>query len=272
MLECHEIQNKIMFEVKTFTCPTYGKFCNNTHLLATLQLRAELQNWHACFKEYIAAQKAYIEALHGWLSKFVVSEVEFYSNRRSSAPPCQINGPPLLLICHNWLNLLPKLPDKSVAYAIKCFGKDVKALCDQQGEEQQQKRKVDNLSKELDKKILTLQKAENRIFSPKLSDRNSEFDTERQAEYLKGRKDVLDDFQMKVNIEKEKHQNCMQETQRITLNGFQTGFCRVFESLTDFSKASLKMYQDLVSYREDSKKVENPSFIEASQVEEDGSR
>ncbi|CAI9280268.1 unnamed protein product [Lactuca saligna] len=36
MLESHEIQNKIMIEVKLFTCPTFGKFSNNTHRLATL--------------------------------------------------------------------------------------------------------------------------------------------------------------------------------------------------------------------------------------------
>ncbi|KAK1388508.1 nitrate regulatory gene2 protein-like [Heracleum sosnowskyi] len=270
MMECHEIQNKIMSEVKTFTCPSYGKFSNNTHLLATLQLRAELQNWHTCFKEYMLAQKAYIEALHGWLSKFVVAEVEFYSNRRGSSPPSGTNGPQLLLICNDWLTLLQKLPDKMVSYAIKSFAKDVKALCNQQEEEQQQKRKVDSLSKVLDKKILTLQKTENKIFRPKHFDHNPELDTDSQIEYLRDRKDLLDDFKVKVEIEKEKHQNSMQETQRITLNGFQTGFCRVFESLTDFSKASLKMYQDLISYKERAQNVESP-FIETSHVE-DGSR
>ena len=60
MMKCHEIKIKFMFEVKTFTCPSYGKFSNNTHLLATLQLREELQNWHTCFKEYMLTQKAYM--------------------------------------------------------------------------------------------------------------------------------------------------------------------------------------------------------------------
>ncbi|KAL1810970.1 hypothetical protein DCAR_0623070 [Daucus carota subsp. sativus] len=266
MMECHEIQTKIMFEVKTFTCPSYGKFSNNSHLLATLQLRAELQNWHTCFKEYMLAQKAYIEALHGWLSKFVVPEVEFYSKRRGSAPPNGSNGPQLLLICQDWLNLLQKLPDKMVGYAIKSFAKDVKALLNQQEEEQQQKRKVDSLSKVLDKKIITLQKTENKIYRPNHFEHNSELDTDSQFEYLRDRKDLLDDFRAKVEIEKEKHQNSMQETQRTTLNGFQTGFCRVFESLTDFSRASLKMYQDLISYKEGAHKVENPTCIETSHV------
>ncbi|KAA8546126.1 hypothetical protein F0562_020980 [Nyssa sinensis] len=272
MLESHEIQNKIMFEVKSYTCPTYGKFCNNSHRLATLQLEAELQNWKACFREYIAAQKAYIEALYGWLSKFVVPEVEFYSRGRSSAPPCQVKGPPLLVICHDWLTFIEKLPDKAVAFSMKSFAKDIRALWVQQGEERQQKRKVDSLAKELNRKVLAFQKAESRIFESKRSDHNSELDVEHQAEYLKEKKDLLDNFRRKVDKEKEKHHNCIQETQRIILNGFQAGFCGVFDSLTEFSKASVKMYNDLVSYSEKAGEFGKPGYIEGSQVEEDGSR
>ncbi|KAL0334559.1 UNVERIFIED_CONTAM: protein ALTERED PHOSPHATE STARVATION RESPONSE 1 [Sesamum radiatum] len=245
MLESHEIQNKIIFEVKTFTCPSYGKFCNESHRLATLQLETELVNWRACFMEYIAAQKGYIEALHGWLSKFVAPEVEFYSRGRNSAPPCQSNGPPLLKVCHDWLDSMNKLPDKAVSFAIKSCAKDVRALWLQQGVEQQQKRKVDSLSKELDKKIIAFQKADNRISEFALTEKIAELEMDHQAQSLVERKDMLEIFRKRIDIEKEKHHNCMQETERITLNGFQTGFCRVFESMTEFSRAVLKMYNDL---------------------------
>ncbi|GFS34664.1 hypothetical protein Acr_00g0035240 [Actinidia rufa] len=143
MLESHEIQNKIMFE-----------------------LEAELQNWRAQFIEFIAAQKSYIEALHGWLSKFVIPEVEFYLKGRSSAPLIRSNGPPLLVICHDW------------------------ALWVQQGAEQERKRKVDSSEKELDRKILAFQKADNSYFESKLSDRNSEPNMEHQAESLREKKDL----------------------------------------------------------------------------------
>lgn len=271
MLESHEIQNKIMFEVKTFTCPTYGKFCNDSHRLATLQLEAELHNWRACFVEYNAAQKAYIEALHGWLSKFVVPEVEFYSRSRCSAPPCHVNGPPLLILCRKWLASMDRLPDKAVSYAIRSCGKDVRALWVQQGEEQQQKRKVDSLSKELERKILTFQKAEKRICELKLADHPEDQGIDHQAEFLKERKDLLDNFKNKVDLEKENHQNCMQETQRITLNGFQTAFGRVFESMTEFSKAAMKMYTDLLNSNDNAIKEGNASYIEGSPPD-DGKR
>lgn len=173
MLESHETQNKILSEVKTFACPSYGKFCNDSHRLATLQLEAELQNWHACFTEYVAAQRAYIQALHGWLTKFLVPEVEFYSRGRSSGAPYGANGPPLLVICYNWLTSMDELPDKAVTFSLKSFSKDVKALWAQQGEEQQQKRKVDGMAKELDRRTMAFQKAETRFLESKLTEYKS---------------------------------------------------------------------------------------------------
>ncbi|KAJ8530302.1 hypothetical protein K7X08_037137 [Anisodus acutangulus] len=272
MLESHEIQNKIIFDVKSFTCPTYGKFCNDSHRLATIQIDIELQNWRARFQDYIVAQKAYVEALHGWLSKFTVPEVAFYSKSRNSTPVCRANGPPLLMICHDWLSAMNKLPDRAVSVALKGCGKDVRALWIQQGDEQQQKRKVDSMSKELDRKTLAFQKVENKLYEFKLTDRSSELEDDHRAEYLKERKDLLDNFSKRVNLEKEEHQKCMQETQRTTLNSFQTGFCRVFESITEFSSAALKMYNEILSSSEKAEKVGNPPSIESSQAGEDVKR
>lgn len=265
MLEAHETQNNILFEVKSFTCPTFGKFCNDSHRLATLQLQAELHNWHARFVDYVAAQKAYIEALHGWLTKFIFPEVEFYSRGKGSAIPYRANGPPLFVICHDWLASMEKLPENSVAFALKSFAKDVKALWDQQGEEQQQKRKVDSLAKELDRKVLAFQKMESRFLESKLTEKKSGLDLEHQNEYLTEKKDHLDMFRRKLEVEKEKHHNFMQETQRITLSGFQTGFYTVFESLVEFSKASQKMYNDLVTCSENAGKI---SYIEDAKIEQ----
>lgn len=259
MLESHEAQNRIMYEVKCFNCPTFGKFCNDLHRLATVQLEAELQNWHACFAAYVSSQKAYIEALDGWLSKFVTPETEFYLKGRSLLPPCKINGPPLLILCHDWLVCLDKLPDEAVIYAMKSFGKDVKALLVRQGEEQQQKRKVDGLAIQLDRKVMAFQKAERKILSAKLSDQETEMHVRSRIEYLTERKDQLDMFRTKLEAEKGKHQTSMQETQHIAVNGFQMGFSSLFESLAEFSKAAVKMYADLVTYSETSVVDENGS-------------
>ncbi|XP_047947213.1 protein ALTERED PHOSPHATE STARVATION RESPONSE 1-like [Salvia hispanica] len=241
MLESHEIQRKIIFEVAIFSCPSYGKFCNETHRLATLQLETELRNWRSCFTEYVFTQKSYVEALFGWLSKFVAPEVEFYSRGRASAVPCRLNGPPVLVLCHDWLELMNNLPEKAVSVAIQGCSKDVRALWLQQGEELQQKRKVDSLSKELDRKTSAFHKAENRMLELQSSNASAA-----EAGPLIEGMDTLDSLRRRVDLEKEKHQKLMQETERMTLNGFQTGFCRVFESMTEFSRATLEMYNELM--------------------------
>ncbi|KAG7010840.1 hypothetical protein SDJN02_27636, partial [Cucurbita argyrosperma subsp. argyrosperma] len=273
MLEVHETQKKIILEVKTYSCHSYLKFCNESHRLATLQLGAELQNWRSCFSKYVESQKAYVEALHGWLTKFVVPEVEFCSQGRTSAVPYGLHGPPLLSICRDWLSSMEKLPDKPVAFALKSFTKDMKALSDKQMEELQQKRRVESLAKELDRRILSFQKTENKFLEFNFTETKSELEVENQNEYLTEKKDQLDMFRKKLDLEKEKHNNCIQEAQRITLNGIQTGFSSVFDSLSEFSKASQKMYDHLVNYSENANKSKNINYIEgSSQTEENVSR
>ncbi|KAK6924529.1 protein of unknown function DUF632 [Dillenia turbinata] len=259
MLESHDTQFRTIAEVGSFTCPTYGKFCNDSHRLATLQLEVEIHTWRACFVEYVTAQKSYIDALYGWLTKFLAPEIEFHSSRRSSAPPFCANGPSLLVICHDWLSSLEKLPDRAITNSLKSFGKDIRALWHQQGQEQEQKRKVDGFAKELDRRILAFQRTENRVLESKLTGQSSDIDARDRLQYLAERKDQLDMFRKRLDSEKEKHHNSMQETQRIILNAFQAGFSSIFESLAEFAKAYSKMYGDLVTYSENTKMSDEKS-------------
>ena len=273
MLESHETQKQIMLEVKSFSCPAYGKFCSDLQRQVTVRLEAELQNWRACFTSYVAVQRAYVEALEGWLSKFFIPDIEYYSRSRSSAPSYnRVGAPPLLIICHDWSNTTKKLPDRAVSLAMKGFIKATRVLWAKQGEELQQKRKVDGLAKELDRRVLDFQKAENKVLESKLSDK-PEPDVRDRVEYLSGRKDLLDIFRKKLDVEKAKHQECMQETQRVTLNGFRNGLTSVFETLADFSKDCLKLYNELLMQNEKGKAAietdGKPSWIESSQVEVD---
>ncbi|KAG6410922.1 hypothetical protein SASPL_128995 [Salvia splendens] len=263
MLESHEIQSKIIFEVVTFSCPSYKKFCSENHRLATLQLETELRNWRSCFTEYVSAQKRYVEALFGWLSKFVAPEVDIYSRDRASALPCRLNGRPLLVLCHDWLESMNNLPEKSVSVAIRSCSRDVRALWLQQGEELLQKRKVDGLSKELDRKTSAFQKAENRMLELRLSNKGAA-----EVGPLVDGKGTLDGFRRRVDSEKEKHRSLMKETEKMTLTGFQTCFSRVFETMTEFSRAALEMYNELVEVEKKGKKV----CIEGSAEVENGNR
>uniref|UniRef100_A0A7N0U535 DUF632 domain-containing protein n=1 Tax=Kalanchoe fedtschenkoi TaxID=63787 RepID=A0A7N0U535_KALFE len=261
--EAHQTQYRILSEVKTFTCPAYGKFCSDSQRLATLQLQIELHSWRTCFMDYIAATRGYVEAVHNWLAKFVATEVEVNgntSNRRlSSTPVYHANGPPLLMTCHDWLESVRVLPDQLVSCAMKGFSRDVRALWLRQGEELQQKRKVESLAKEYERRLHSYDRqVPNPVLAIKLTD--DQYEAEHN---LTDKSDQLDTLRTRLDLEKEKHRKCVQETQRITLNGLQTGFCSVFESLIHFSEASLKMYSDLVGLH----KVSKPSSVVNSHPE-----
>ncbi|WOL13173.1 hypothetical protein Cni_G21942 [Canna indica] len=274
MLESHETQKQIMFEVNSFTCPSYGKHCNDTQRLATLILAAELRNWRTCFASYVSALKAYVEALDGWLSKFILPDMEYYSRARSSVPRIG-NGPPVVVISREWLNSLGKLHDGAVSCGMKNFIRTVRFLWIKQGEEQQQKKKVDSLTKELDRRVSAFQKAETKILDLKLSENNSEHDVCHRVEYLENRKELLDMFRKKLEIERAKLHDCMQETQEVTLNGFKISLASMFESLTEFSKDSFKLYSELLVCNDRAKTAiegsERP-FTEDSCSEEVSSR
>ncbi|RWV91413.1 hypothetical protein BHE74_00011993 [Ensete ventricosum] len=253
MVESHETQKQIMFEVNSFTCPAYGKFCNESHRLATIMLETELRNWRSCFTGYIAAQKAYVEALDGWLSRFLLSDMEYYPRARSLFPSQKPGTPAMVVICHEWLTSLRKLPDQSVSCSMRNFIRTVRGLWIKQGEEQQQKRKVDRLAKELDHKVLALQKAENKVLESKLSE--DEPDMRQRIEYLSGRKELLDMCRRKLEAEKAKHRDRMWSTHEITINGFKIGLAGIFESLSQFSKESVNLYDDLLMRDEKTKVV-----------------
>ncbi|CAL9071307.1 unnamed protein product [Musa textilis] len=258
MLESHEAQKQIMFEVTLFTCP-YGKYSNDSQLLATLTLVAELHHWRRYFRGYVSAQKAYVEALDGWLSKFILPDMEFYSRTRSSLPH-MASGPPLVVVCHQWSTSLGKLRDGAVTYSMRSFARTVRFLSVKQAEEQQQKKKVDALAKELERRVLAFQKAEDKVLDLKLS--------ENEPEHLAGKKEMLDMLRKKLETEKEKHRDCMRATQEVTLNGFKIGLAGAFESLTEFAKDSLKLYDELLSRNEKAtaaiEPTGKPSFTEGS--------
>lgn len=247
MVDSHETQRQIMFEVNSFTCPAYGKFCNDAQRHATLKLEVELRNWRSCFVSYVSAQKAYIEALDGWLSKFIITDTIRYSRGISSIAPSRAGAPPLVLICHDWYTTLSKFPYKRVSFTMRNFNRSVRVLWLKQGEEQQQKRKVDSLAKELDKKITAYKRAENKVIETKLLEHRPEQDAKQRMEQLSEKKETLNALRRRVEAEKAKHHHCMRDTHDVTLNGFKIGLASIFESLTEFSKDSVKLYEDLLA-------------------------
>ncbi|ONH97183.1 hypothetical protein PRUPE_7G174400 [Prunus persica] len=235
MSEYHEIQHQIMSEVKWLKCSSYGK--SQQHATQTLQV--DLKKWRACFAQYVCSQKAYIEALDGWMIKFDAPETEASSENWYSLRPCRVSVLPTTEICHNWLDGIDKLPYKTVAGAMESFGEHVQALMVQQGKEHQQKRKVDGLAGELRRQALLLEMNKH-VSELKL------FYVQDDKPHEQKHTKPLKKMENELEQEKAKHHTAMEETRDMYVNGFQKGFSSVFKSLADFSKTSMKIYDELL--------------------------
>nr|GEV86154.1 nitrate regulatory gene2 protein-like [Tanacetum cinerariifolium] len=222
MLESHKLQSRTMFGVKTFTCAVLTN--DGSRHLATLQLEAEIQNWRTCFSSYIASTEAYIEALSEWAYRTIGPEHEF-------------DTPPLVFtMCRNWLTVIKNLPDNVVTYSMKRFAKDLRTLWFHQEMEQRQKRKVDQLVAESGKKLVSFEREERNIV------KSRPLNVKNKVDVLAEKKAQLESFRRMVETEKAKHNECVEETRRVILVGFQTGFSSVFDSLAEFSDVCVRKY------------------------------
>ncbi|PWA43281.1 hypothetical protein CTI12_AA537120 [Artemisia annua] len=222
MSESHKLQSRTMFGVKTLMCEVLTN--DGSRHLATLQLEAEIQNWRTCFSNYIASTEAYIEALSEWAYRTIGPEHEF-------------DTPPLVFtMCRNWLTVIKNLPDNAVTYAMKRFAKDLRTLWSHQDMEQQQKRKVDRLVAESGKKVVSFEREERNIV------KSMPLNVKNKVDVLAEKKSQLESFKKMVETEKAKHKECVEETRRVILVGFQTGFASVFDSLAEFSDVCVRKY------------------------------
>ncbi|XP_009344840.2 protein ALTERED PHOSPHATE STARVATION RESPONSE 1-like [Pyrus x bretschneideri] len=139
MSEAHEMQKRIMSQVKCLNSPSDGMSCNDLHQLATSKLEDELQKWCSCFASYVSSQKAYVKALHGGIFKFAGAENGSGTPDKSS-------------LYQSWLDCLQSLPDEAVTCAMKDFGKDVRALVDRQRKEHRLKKEIAEELKEQNKR------------------------------------------------------------------------------------------------------------------------
>ncbi|KAI4305835.1 hypothetical protein L6164_029177 [Bauhinia variegata] len=117
MSECHKLQFQIM-----------SAAYNNSHARIAMQselrrqitayLEGELYGLSSSFTKWIGAQRFYLEAINGWLTK-CVSLKPSKRKRRFQLPPLRYYGPPIYSTCSIWLEELEKLPIKDVVESVK---------------------------------------------------------------------------------------------------------------------------------------------------------
>ncbi|KAH9307829.1 hypothetical protein KI387_035740, partial [Taxus chinensis] len=249
MFDCHQKQNKFISGAKSLGRVAASGVSSEMHRKATMQLENELRNWHACFNNWVDAQRGYVQALNGWLMKCIHQEPEETPDGTAPFSPRRVGAPPVFIICNDWYQKFDKIPESEVAKAIEKFAASVKEVVEYHNEEQQQKRKVENFEKDLNRQVQILKKTESRLHEPRpSSDKKIESDTGQASAGLADQKIYIDSLRKQVEQENAKHHNAMQETRNITLNSLQTDLKHVFEAMKEFTAFSLKTYEELSVY------------------------
>lgn len=241
MNECHQYQSLIVQQVKNLEMKESREPTSDNHRQATHQLETEVTHWHSSFCSLIKSQREYIRALHGWIRLSLLqlgNEVERE----------QGNRPPIYALCEEWQQILAKLPDKVASEAIKSFGSVVHAIVTKQEDEQKQKKKTENLSKELDKKITALRNIEQKYYSSYslpakrdlISDSGFEMET---IDPLKEKRDEIDAYRRRLENERLDYSKSIQITRAMTLNNIQTGLPGVFQAMLGFSGVCMQTFQ-----------------------------
>ncbi|XP_020535443.1 protein ALTERED PHOSPHATE STARVATION RESPONSE 1 isoform X2 [Jatropha curcas] len=119
MLECHRSQSQAVEEARSLDAiMSNGKF-SETHLEAAMQLKVELQNWNLGFSNWIAAQRGYVNAVNGWLLKFLPNEPE----------EMQDGTPPVSPVERNYTQLQQRLTaDKELEKRMKILEREEKRM------------------------------------------------------------------------------------------------------------------------------------------------
>ncbi|KAH9300287.1 hypothetical protein KI387_011870, partial [Taxus chinensis] len=221
MHECHQVQSVFAQQVKNLETMESREATSDNHRQATLQLEAEVTAWHISFCSLVISQREYIRALHGWVRLSLLqlgNEVEKE----------QGNRPPIYTLCEEWQQVLENIPDKVASEAIKGFVSIVHAIVVKQDEEQKHKKKAENLSKELQKKMIALRNIEQKYYSsfslPSKRDATSDSGYEMETiDPLREKRDEIDSYRRRMEDEKINHSKSIRVTRAMTLNNIQTG-------------------------------------------------
>lgn len=245
MNECHQIQNSIVQQVKNLNLGTLAsrEFTSDNHRQATLQLEAQVTAWHDSFCSLIKFQREYIRALCGWARLSLLqlgNEAEWDRGNR----------PPIYTLCEEWQQALERLPDKVASESIKSFISVVHAIVRQQADEQKCKKKAENLSRELQKKMIALRNIEKKYYSsyslPSRTDSPSESQVERDpTDPLAEKRTEIEGYKRRLADEKANYSKSARGTRAMTLNNIQTGLPGLFQAMSSFSSVCVRSFEDI---------------------------
>lgn len=243
MLDCHRKQFQAIAESKIHNLTARSRNKGNFVAKSTMELEVELLNWSSCFRNWIITQKAYIEALNGWLMKWLLQEQEETPDGVMPFSPSRIGAPTIFIVSNDWYHAVERTSEVGVTTAMQIFADNVHKLWETQDVEQRQKLKAEYLSRDFFRRLRSVQK-ENGPMDVFLDRRSTLLpnDTSFHDDHVRI---ALDSLKKRLEEETAKHQEIIKHVQEAASSSLQTGLVPIFEALGDFTSEALKAYEEL---------------------------
>lgn len=243
MLDCHRKQFQAIAESKIHNLTARNRNQRNSIVKSTMELEAELLNWSSCFRNWITTQKTYIEALNGWLMKWLLQEQEETPDGVAPFSPGRIGAPAIFIVSNDWYHAVERISEVGVTTAMQIFADTVRKLWETQDEEQRQKLKAEYLSRDFSRRLRSLQK-ENEPMDVFLDRRSTPpcYDASVCDEHVRI---ALDSLKKRLEEERAKHQEIIKHVQEAASSSLQTGLVPIFDALGDYTTETLKAYEQL---------------------------
>ncbi|EFJ12851.1 hypothetical protein SELMODRAFT_425043 [Selaginella moellendorffii] len=232
---------------------------SNIHRLATSQLEASLDNWYSCLNKLITSQRDYMRNLCGWVRLCVMPFEDIKDSPTLSAGS---STPPIHDVCLEWHQALDRLPDKVALEAIKSFVAVIHKIVELQNTELQHRKKVESLTKEIDKKVAYIQNYEKKHPDSASTTTATASDHHHHSNHLDetdeltvlhdilppksplaDRRAAVDLLRRKLEEEKEQVSKAVYDTRAMTLNSLHTGLPSVFQSVAGFASVCSQAFQ-----------------------------
>ncbi|XP_077214257.1 uncharacterized protein LOC143849088 [Tasmannia lanceolata] len=241
LVKCHQKQFQAIVEGKLRNVIGKTGIRRDSSMRATMELEMELLSWSNCFNKWISSQKAYVEALNGWLLKCLLNEPEETPDGIVPFSPSRIGAPPVFIICNDWYNAMERISELEVTNAMHNFAKSVHKLWERQDEEQRQKLKAEYLSKDLEKRLKSLREEGRKIRgnldgSDKSAVSLSPDDEQRAA---------FDSMKNRLDEERAKHKETIKQVHEAVSGSLEMGLIPIFEAMENFTSQTLKAYEEV---------------------------
>ena len=237
MLECHQKQFQAILNSKSHNLMAKMGVHGNTVANITRELEVQLVNWCSSFHDWINTQKSYVEALNGWLMKWLPHEEEETPDGVVPFSPSRIEAPAVFVVSNDWNNALRRVSEAEVMTAMHNFAVNVHKLWESQEEEQRQKLKAEYLSRDYARRLDAFQ---NDSGLPGNLDIASVTDNGQVYH-----DDMLELTRRRLDEERTKHEAIVKQIQEAASTSLKTGLLPIFEALGDFTSETVKVYEEV---------------------------